>query len=336
MEESVAQPAIRRLHTEEGVAQLAIRRARYASELTTRRAMRRGHGHVVKLRLNGEREEALRFLFCDFSGICGLRSSHGAQMDALNNPRGGGSVGTYSEIYDQTPINLYVPDRWLLQYPAKFRDRVNGAMRCLRALEAAGNSKHAVVLYLVYGPRNHERDWQTFGELAQLVHMTPMAVEMAQKATEKLREAMATGISQTIEYERKIVDVTASKRSSLLAMAEEKRHERRAEEDEAKRVKLGSEICELRERAAMVATRLDTVRATATMDTDPQHIAERMSVTVSPREVLAYLHPDQKGKHFTREARDGAIAAIRREADQMLIDACSAYVRTVRSLEGAR
>jgi hypothetical protein len=138
----------------------------------------------VKLRLNFRMEEALRFLLCDLSGIAGLKSTFGAQMDALANASSPG-MG-HVEIEDGCAITIHTPERWLMNYSQAFRTRVRRAYQVFQILEAERGSVHGLVLFYLYGEKNRTREWDTFGEFAQVAHLTRTAQSHARKLTAKL------------------------------------------------------------------------------------------------------------------------------------------------------
>lgn len=141
----------------------------------------------IRMRITADDEAALRFLFNDFGGVSGLRSSHGAQIDAMQAPQGTGYRGVSSPA-----------ERWVLDFPRALRDRVARVRRVLEVLGATEAGGEAVaILWAFYGPRpvRGACDWappeesRGFGAYLGIAPLTRTAQRLAAEASVVLRPA---------------------------------------------------------------------------------------------------------------------------------------------------
>jgi hypothetical protein len=91
---------------------------------------------------------------------------------------------------DPEPVRVsWAPqDEWVCRAPVKLREGVRRAWLTLREL-APKSPRLLSVLWKVYGPRDPNADYTTFGaEIAPLVHLTATAEGLAERATLRARE----------------------------------------------------------------------------------------------------------------------------------------------------
>lgn len=137
--------------------------------------------------------ETVSYLFCEYASDCGLRSSHGAQIDAMNNPKGAfDPVASFRTIEDGVSITTFVPERWSMKYPDRFRARVRRARETFNRMEETQRGRlFGHVIYRMYGPKNRTDPWDIFGQVAPIVSFTETAETVAEKSTERLRETVS-------------------------------------------------------------------------------------------------------------------------------------------------
>lgn len=147
---------------------------------------------LSRLRLRPDDEEALRFFFNDFEAACGVRSSHGAQVEALLNPRSGAPAPT-TIVVDGVKCPVAIQERWVLDRPKRQRDRVHAVYRAIGRMHEDGEGKLVVVLWRMYGPKDPNAPYVTIGELAPLAHYTATARALGARATARLRKERGFG-----------------------------------------------------------------------------------------------------------------------------------------------
>ena len=138
-------------------------------------------------------EEALRFLFVDYTGVCGLKSAFGAQIDAL-------ATGRFRED-GNVLYRDYVSEQWSLNHPEGFKKRVRALRSALMEMEEVPGSVHGTVLFYHYGLRNRLRPWAKFGDHAQYVHLTKTAVGLAVEETRKLRGSLGKEFARRMQVD---------------------------------------------------------------------------------------------------------------------------------------
>jgi hypothetical protein len=113
----------------------------------------------------------LGYVFCDLEAEIGLRSLHGAQVDAMLGFRGTGSRHYLS------PVEV-----WACWSREGIRRGQRGAYKALlRMVETRQGSKWVTVLYRVYGPRDPNARYDLFGDVAPLAEYTDAVEHTARR-----------------------------------------------------------------------------------------------------------------------------------------------------------
>lgn len=256
----------------------------------------------------------MRFLLCDFGGIGGLKSNFGSMVDALQGGQSGGGVGALLE-------NLFLPERWAANFEPKFRRQVREAYRALRDVDAR-EPLDAVVLWFSYGPRNRMRDWPTFGDSAQIAHLTPTAQALAVRATSKLRSKLAEDIVARMTYDAAIAPLVTHQDTVWAGSIDEIRARAAASDDPLVREECAFQIRQLKKRRMRLDPRASDQREIPTVEA----VAERSTVHVTPAEAVASLVNERA---YSRAEQSKFIADIKREAEHMHREACVEYMATI-------
>lgn len=264
-------------------------------------------GRDLRLCLKG-REFPLRYLLCDFAGEAGLSSNFGAMIDSLTNGSSSGEgVGALMN-------GLFLPERWVEKTTPKLRREVNEAWEALTSLQARNPGAY-VVLSLLYGPKNSTGPaWIRFGEFRPIVHMTPTAAALAEKATTKLRAARAADIVRTMAYEAAVAPLVTHHDRVWATSIDELRAKARATRDPLERDEIAFQIRMLNKRRMRLDPRASEQRVIPTVE----EVQARSTIFVEPYEVINAL-AETTGKNANVEA-------IQREAEQMHIAACADYL----------